>query len=99
MDFKIYENQFKALSDEKRLEILYELCQKGEICVNDMCDTFQLSQSKLSYHLKILLDAKFIKKISKGTWNYYELDNSEIKRVLSKDLCCIFLSCDCCKKN
>ncbi len=88
--FKEYELKFKALADQKRLQIMYELCQNGNVCVCDLCEMVGMQQSKLSYHLKILLDANLIKKETKGTWSYYELNSKEVNSLLSEDLCCIF---------
>ena len=90
IDFADYEKKFKALADQKRLQIMYELCQKGEVCVCDLCDIVEMPQSKLSYHLKILLDANLIKKETRGTWSYYELNYEEVNHLLSPALCCIF---------
>lgn len=47
-------------------------------------------QSKLSYHLKMLLEANIILMERIGKWNYYELNDEEIKGLLSEKLCCIF---------
>ncbi|MDQ0890130.1 ArsR family transcriptional regulator [Paenibacillus sp. V4I9] len=88
--FETYEAKFKALADHKRLQIMYELTQRGKTCVCDLCDIFDMAQSKLSYHLKILLEAKLITKEMIGTWSYYEINNSEVNGLLSADLCCIF---------
>ncbi|KNH22931.1 ArsR family transcriptional regulator [Priestia megaterium] len=88
--FEQYEQKFKALADQKRLEIMYELCQRGQTCVCDLTEFFGISQSKLSYHLKILLDANLITKEKKGTWNYYDLNNEELNNLLSEELCCLF---------
>lgn len=88
--FSKYEAKFKALADQKRLQILYELCHRGNTCVCDLTGIVDMPQSKLSYHLKILLDANFIKKETKGIWNYYELNEEEIGDLLSEKLCCIF---------
>lgn len=85
-----YEKKFKALADQKRLEIMYELCQRGKTCVCDLTEIFNMTQSKLSYHLKILLDANLITKEVKGTWSYYDLNNSELNQLLSEELCCVF---------
>ncbi|MFG0216789.1 arsenical resistance operon transcriptional regulator ArsR [Brevibacillus porteri] len=85
-----YEKKFKALSDQKRLEIMYELCQRGKTCVCDLTEVFDMPQSKLSYHLKILLDANLIIKETKGTWSYYDLNDNEVNHLLSEELCCIF---------
>ncbi|MFM1650926.1 arsenical resistance operon transcriptional regulator ArsR [Brevibacillus sp. B_LB10_24] len=85
-----YEKKFKALADRKRLEIMYELCQRGKTCVCDLTEVFDMPQSKLSYHLKILLDANLIMKETKGTWSYYDLNDDEVNQLLSEELCCIF---------
>ncbi|MGY4690827.1 ArsR/SmtB family transcription factor [Salibacterium sp. K-3] len=88
--FKTYEAKFKALSDQLRLKILYELNQQGQICVCDLTDIVGLPQSKLSYHLKILLDVHLIEREKIGTWNYYRLNEKEVRALLSEELCCIF---------
>lgn len=94
--FKVYEKKFKALSDHKRLHIMYELTQATELCVCDLTEKLTLSQSKLSYHLKILMDANLISKETRGTWSYYKLNPSEVNHLLSEELCCMFRTIDCC---
>ncbi|MFA9558834.1 ArsR/SmtB family transcription factor [Evansella sp. AB-rgal1] len=89
-DFSYYEKRFKALADEKRLHLLSILCKEGSTCVCDLSDMLELQQSKLSYHLKILLDADIIVKEKKGTWNYYQINNEVIDHLLSDELCCLF---------
>lgn len=88
--FSDYENKFKALADQKRLHILNLLCRQEKISVNDLCDVIGMPQSKLSYHLKILLDANFITKETQGTWSYYRINEKEINHILSPELCCLF---------
>ncbi|MCA1203328.1 MULTISPECIES: ArsR/SmtB family transcription factor [Bacillaceae] len=90
--FKHYEKTFKALADGKRLHILYLLANTPEdsICVCDLMEEMDLPQSKLSYHLKILLQANLIIQNKKGTWSYYSLNHKEINNVLSEELCCLF---------
>ncbi|MED1646444.1 arsenical resistance operon transcriptional regulator ArsR [Brevibacillus agri] len=85
-----YEKKFKALADQRRLEIMYALCQRGKTCVCDLTEVFDMPQSKLSYHLKVLLDANLITKETKGTWSYYDLNDEEVNHLLSEELCCIF---------
>lgn len=92
---EMYELKFKALADKKRLQIMHELCQNGKVCVCDLCTMANMKQSKLSYHLKILLDADLIKKETKGTWSYYELNSKVVKSLLSEDLCCVFRPNNC----
>jgi ArsR family transcriptional regulator len=90
VDFTPYESKFKALADQKRLQIMYELTQRGNTCVCDLVEILGMPQSKLSYHLKILLDAGLILRETRGTWSYYELNHIEVNRLLSPELCCIF---------
>lgn len=89
-DFKSYVGKFKALADEKRLQIMYELCQRGKTNVLDLQEVLGLPQSSLSYHLKILVDAGLIQRETQGTWSYYELNSPEVNALLSEELCCIF---------
>lgn len=101
VDFTQYEAKFKALADQKRLQIMYVLTQRGNTCVCDLVEIMEMQQSKLSYHLKILLDAGLIRRETKGTWSYYELNTTEVNNLLSPQLCCIFRneeekSSDCC---
>ena len=88
--FSSMRKSLKALADQKRLEIMYELCQRGQTCVCDLTEIFEMTQSKLSYHLKILLDAGLIVKETKGTWSYYDLNDTKVNNLLSEELCCIF---------
>ncbi|ASN06487.1 ArsR/SmtB family transcription factor [Virgibacillus necropolis] len=90
--FKHYEKSFKALADQKRLQLLNLLATLSEdyICVCDLMEEMQMAQSKLSYHLKILLQANLIIKEKRGTWSYYSLNHKEINNVLSEELCCLF---------
>lgn len=87
---KPYVAKFKALADEKRLRIMYELCQRGKTCVCDLVDVFETPQSSLSYHLKMLVDAGLILRETQGTWSYYEINPKEVNALLSEQLCCIF---------
>ncbi|NSL51810.1 ArsR/SmtB family transcription factor [Calidifontibacillus erzurumensis] len=93
--FAEYESKFKALADKKRLHILNLLCQQDSICVCDLCTLIDMPQSKLSYHLKILLDANLIIKETKGTWSYYQINAEEINKLLSPSLCCLFRPSHC----
>jgi ArsR family transcriptional regulator, arsenate/arsenite/antimonite-responsive transcriptional repressor len=67
---------FQALSEPLRLRIL-ELLQKQELCVCDLCDALEVSQSKLSFHLKTLKEAGLVNSRQKGRWVYYSLNLSQ----------------------
>lgn len=63
---------FKALSDEKRLFIL-ELLKSGEKCACVLIEKTDISQSALSYHMKILCEAGIVTSRQEGKWTHYRL--------------------------
>lgn len=69
----IFLKSVAALNDETRVMILRFLDQYGETCVCDMQLTFEMIQSRLSRHLKILKEAGFLRVERKGTWAYYSI--------------------------
>ena len=64
--------KFHALSDETRLRII-DLLRSGERCVCDLTDALDAGQSRLSFHLKVLKDAKLVTDRREGRWAYYAL--------------------------
>ena len=64
---------FHALSDSLRLEIV-QLLRERELCVCDLCDRLNVNQSKLSFHLKTLKEAKLVSPRQSGRWIYYSLN-------------------------
>ncbi|MEA5510438.1 metalloregulator ArsR/SmtB family transcription factor [Crocosphaera sp. UHCC 0190] len=67
---------FRALSDPIRLQVL-ELLQTQELCVCELCEKLDISQSKLSFHLKTLKDAELVRSRQEGRWIYYRLNLSQ----------------------
>jgi len=63
---------FKALCDEKRLEIL-ELLRGGEKCACVLLEQMDIGQSGLSYHMKILCDSGIVASRQDGKWTHYAL--------------------------
>lgn len=86
IDTKKWESVFKALSDGIRLNILKELSKEDSICVCDLVEHFDIQQSKLSYHLKMLLDERLINMERRGKWNYYSININELEKYLSKEV-------------
>jgi ArsR family transcriptional regulator, arsenate/arsenite/antimonite-responsive transcriptional repressor len=64
---------FHALSEPLRLSIV-QLLLSQELCVCDICDRLNVSQSKLSFHLKTLKEAGLIRARQEGRWIYYSLN-------------------------
>lgn len=66
---------FKALCDEKRLQIL-NLLKSGEKCACVLIDAMEIGQSSLSYHMKILCESGIVKSRQDGKWTHYRLSKS-----------------------
>ena len=64
---------FRALSDPLRIKII-ELLGSEELCVCDLCQKLDVSQSKLSFHLKNLKEANLVFARQQGRWMYYRLN-------------------------
>ena len=66
---------FKALCDPKRLAILEQL-RSGEKCACVLQEPMDLTQSGLSYHMKILCDSGIVTSRQEGKWTHYRLSAS-----------------------
>lgn len=66
---------FKALCDPKRLAIL-ELLRGGEKCACVLLDQLELTQSGLSYHMKILCASGIVTSRQEGKWTHYSLSRA-----------------------
>ncbi len=63
---------FYALSDETRLRVV-ELLVGGERCVCELQAALGATQSRLSFHLKVLRDAGLVHDRRAGRWVHYSL--------------------------
>ena len=75
---------FKALCDPKRLAILEQL-RSGEKCACVLQEPMDLTQSGLSYHMKILCDSGLVDSRQEGKWTHYRLNpqaGAEAARLL-----------------
>lgn len=82
-DYRQEAKVFRALCDEKRLAILEQL-RGGEKCA---CVLQQqplgLTQSGLSYHMKILCESGLVESRQEGKWTHYRLSESGRQRALA----------------
>jgi len=72
----------KAISDETRLKII-DMLSCGEMCACDILEQVNISQSTLSYHMKILTDSGLINSVKDGSWVRYSIDQDKSKSILS----------------
>lgn len=73
---------FKALCDPKRLAILEQL-RSGEKCACVLQEPMDLTQSGLSYHMKILCDSGLVLSCQEGKWTHYRLSASGREEAVS----------------
>jgi ubiquinone/menaquinone biosynthesis C-methylase UbiE/DNA-binding transcriptional ArsR family regulator len=69
-------NIFKALADRTRLRLL-AILSRGEFTVQELTGILEMGQSRVSRHLRILLDAGLVSLKKQGTWSYYRLETNE----------------------
>jgi len=62
-----------TLNDATRLKMLHFIDINGEVCVCDIENSFDMIQSRISRHLKILKDGGFLKVDRRGRWAYYSI--------------------------
>lgn len=79
-DYKSVARMFKALDDEKRLQIL-DMIHGGEKCACVILEDMQISQSTLSHHMKILCESGIVHGRKDGKWVYYSIDKEGGKRL------------------
>lgn len=79
--YKEYAFMFKALSDPNRLLILKYL-QDGEQCACIILDRLQITQSTLSYHMKMLTDCGIVNARKDGKWMHYSLNKDMLKKMM-----------------
>ena len=76
---------FKAFGDPTRVEILSQL-QQGELCVNEIVEAVQISQSAISHQLRILKQMHLIKSRREGKNILYSLADDHVRTILQMGL-------------
>lgn len=71
----------KALSDETRLKII-DMLSCEEMCACDILEEFSISQSTLSYHLKLLTESELVNVRRDGAWMRYTLNKEKIDEII-----------------
>ena len=73
---------FKVFGDSTRIRILHALFE-SELCVGDIAQILNLSQSAVSHQLKLLKDAKLVRFRREGKIIFYSLDDDHVRTILS----------------
>lgn len=81
LTYKTYSTIFKALSDETRLRII-DMLSCSELSACDILQSFSLSQSTLSYHMKILVESGVVRSRRDGLWTRYSICEETFEDLL-----------------
>ena len=76
---------FKGFADLTRVHILYLLVER-ELCVSDIAEAVELSQSAISHQLRILKQMQLIKFRREGKNILYSLADDHVKTILEMGL-------------
>ena len=76
---------FKTFGDTTRIKILYALFEK-ELCVADIAQALNMSQSAISHQLRVLKQCRLVKFYKSGKEVYYSLDDDHVHDILATGL-------------
>lgn len=76
---------FKGFADPTRVHIL-TLLQEKELCVTEIAEAVELSQSAISHQLRILKQMHLIKFRREGKNIWYSLADDHVKTILQMGL-------------
>lgn len=76
------EELLKSCADATRLKILF-LLSTAELSVADLVGILKTGQSRVSHHLKILLDVGLIRLRKEGLWSYYSVCQEETSGLVA----------------
>ena len=73
---------FRVFGDSTRIKILIARLYIV-LCVQDIANAVQLSQSAVSHQLRVLKDSKLVRFRREGKTVYYALDDDHVRSILS----------------
>lgn len=74
---------FKVFGDSTRIRILYVLLE-AEMCVCDIAQLLNMTQSAISHQLRILKQSKLVKSRREGKSIIYSLADSHVNSIISQ---------------
>lgn len=72
----------RALGEPVRLAIM-DMISCGEMCACNLLDKLTISQSTLSHHMRILIQAELVIARKDATWVYYSVDPKRVSELHS----------------
>jgi ArsR family transcriptional regulator len=85
---EIFLKTISSINDKTRVEILNFINKNDEVCVCDIGNSFNMIQSRISRHLKILKDGGFLKVDRRGRWAFYSIKSplDEFRQSILKEI-------------
>lgn len=74
---------FKVFGDSSRIKILFALFS-NEICVCDLAESLNMTQSAVSHQLKILKTARLVKARREGKQMIYSLADDHVRTIIGQ---------------
>ena len=76
---------FKVFGDSTRIRILFVLFE-AEVCVCDLAEALNMTQSAISHQLKILKQNKLVKSRREGKSIFYSLADGHVRTIIDQGL-------------
>ena len=77
---------FKGFADPTRVHILCLLLTREELCVSEIAEQTEVSQSAISHQLRLLKQMHLIKSRREGKNMHYSLADDHVKTILQMGL-------------
>lgn len=74
---------FKVFGDSTRIRILYVLFE-AEVCVCDLAEALNMTQSAISHQLRILKQNKLVKSRREGKSVFYSLADGHVRTIMDQ---------------
>ena len=74
---------FKVFGDSTRIRILFVLFE-AEVCVCDLAQALNMTQSAISHQLKILKQSKLVKNRREGKSVFYSLADGHVRTIIAQ---------------
>ena len=74
---------FKIFADSTRIRILYVLLEH-EMCVCDLAQLLNMTQSAISHQLRILKQSRLVKSRREGKSVFYSLADEHVRTIISQ---------------
>ena len=76
---------FKIFADSTRIKILYGLFE-SEMCVCDIAQLLNMTQSAISHQLRSLKQSKLVKYRREGKTVFYSLADAHVRTIINQGL-------------